>query len=96
LVATSKLIQSAGEKEGHKRVVVFTDGRANVPLRASPVAAKDRDASIVEELKQLGAHLRKLGAHVVVANTQRKFESTDEPKKLSQYLNAQLISVSDV
>jgi magnesium chelatase subunit D len=96
LLATSKLIQCAGEKEGHKWVVVFTDGRPNVSLNPSPVAARDRDASIAEELKQLGAHLRKLGARVVVANTQRTFESTDEPKRLAQHLNAQFIPVSDV
>jgi magnesium chelatase subunit D len=96
LVATSNLIECGGAKEGHKWVFVFTDGRANVPLKSSPVAAKDRDVVIVEELNQLGARLRKLGAHVVVANTQRKFEFTDEPKRLAQCLNAQLITVSDI
>ena len=94
LLCTSSLIQCAGEKDGHKWVVVFTDGRANVPLTPSPVATNLRDAWIADELKQLGSHLRKLGAHVVVANTQRKFESTDEPKQLAQLLNAQLITVS--
>jgi magnesium chelatase subunit D len=96
LVATSNLIQCAGEKEGHKWVVVFTDGRANVPLKSSPVAVQDRDAVIAAELKQLGAHLRKLGARLVIANTQRKFESTDEPKQLAQLLSAQIITLSDI
>jgi len=96
LVATSNLIQCAGEKEGHKWVVVFTDGRANVPLKSSPVAVQDRDAVIAAELKQLGAHLRKLGARLVIANTQRKFESTDEPKQLAQLLSAQIITLSEI
>jgi Mg-chelatase subunit ChlD len=67
-----------------------------VPLKPATVAASGRDAFIEDELKQLGAHFRKLGAHVVVANTQRKFESTDEPKRLAQLLNAQLVSLSEI
>ncbi len=91
LLCTSDLIQRA-EKQVHKSVVLFTDGRANVPLNWS---SNGRDAVIADELKQLGVRLRKLGANVVVANTQRKFESTDEPKRLAQLINAQLITVSD-
>jgi magnesium chelatase subunit D len=92
LLCSATLMQRA-EKHVHKSVVVFTDGRANVPLKPS---SNERGAVIAEELKQLGVQLRKLGANVVVANTQRSFESTDEPKRLAQLLNAQSITLSDI
>jgi magnesium chelatase subunit D len=92
LLCSATLIQRA-EKQVHKSVVLFTDGRANVPLRPS---SNGRDAVIAAELKELGVRLRKLGANVVVANTQRRFESTEEPKRLAQLLNAQIITLSDM
>lgn len=96
LFRSSEIIQSAAEKEAHKWVIVFTDGRANVPLQPLPLATSGRDALIADELKQLSKRLRKMRASVVVANTKRKFESTEEPKRLAELLNAQLISVSDI
>ena len=92
LLCSSTLIQRA-EKQVRKSVVLFTDGRANVPLKPS---SNGRDAVIANELQQLGLQLQKLGANVVVANTQRRFESTDEPKRLAQLLNAQIITLCDI
>ena len=92
LLCSSTLIQRA-EKQVRKSVVLFTDGRANVPLKPS---SNGRDAVIADELKQFGVQLQKLGANVVVANTQRRFESTDEPKRLARLLNAQIITLSDI
>src|SRR6185503_13725410 len=92
LLCSSTLIQRA-EKQMRKSVVLFTDGRANVPLKPS---SNGRDAVIADELKQFGVQLQKLGANVVVANTQRRFESTDEPKRLAQLLNAKIITLSDI
>jgi magnesium chelatase subunit D len=94
LVCASNLIQTAGEKEGQQWIVVFTDGRANVALHQ--VSPNDRDALIAAELGQLSARLRKLGANVLVASTQRTFETSEEPTRLAQLLNAQLIKVSDI
>jgi Mg-chelatase subunit ChlD len=75
------------------QVIVFTDGRANVSLK--PSSSLDRNAVIADELKELGNRFRKLAATVVVANTQRKFEMTDDPKRLAQLVEAQLINVSE-
>lgn len=79
--------------EAQKSVIVFTDGRANVSLE--PSSSVERNAIIDQELKLLGIRFRKLGASVVVANTQRKFEMTDDPKRLAQLIEAQLINVSE-
>ena len=93
LVCSLDLIHHAAHKEAHKSIIVFTDGRANVPVTSS--SSLDRNAVIADELKQLGIRFRKLGASVVVASTQRKFEMTDEPKRLAQLIEAQLINVSE-
>lgn len=93
LLCCLDLLQHAVQKEAQKSVIVFTDGRANVPLK--PSLLLDRNMVIADELKQLGIRFRKLGATVVVANTQRKFDMTDDPKRLAQLLEAQLINVSE-
>jgi len=93
LLCSLDLIQRAGEREANKSVVVFTDGRANVSLKSSP--SVDRTVVIADELLKLAVRFRKIGANIVVANTQRKFETTDEPQQLAKLLGAQLIHVSD-
>ena len=94
LLCSLDLVQRAGEKEAHKSVIVFTDGRANVPLERSP--SVDRTGVIADELRQLSERFRKIRANIVVANTQRKFETTDEPQQLANLLGAQLINVAEV
>jgi Mg-chelatase subunit ChlD len=86
------LIQRSADKQSQKWVVVFTDGRANVALR-SVAAEEDRDKVIAAEMKQLGLGFRKNRVNVVVADTQRQFERSDDPKRLARLLNAQLFGV---
>jgi len=93
LLCSLDLLEHAAHEAGQKSVIVFTDGRANVSLE--PSSSLDRNAVIADELRQLGNRFRKLGATVVVANTQRKFEMTDDPKRLAQLVEAQLINVSE-
>ena len=93
LLCASELIRRSADKQSQKWVVVFTDGRANVPLRSS--AMDDREAVIAAELKQLGLSLSKSRVNVVVADTQRQFERNDDPKRLAHMLGGQLIHVSE-
>jgi len=93
LLCGLELLQRAGAKEAHKSLILFTDGRANVPLQ--PSSSADRSAVIAAELKHLAARFRKARANIVVADTQRKFERTEEPKRLAELLTAQLINVSE-
>ena len=95
LLRASEVVQSVAGKQSQKWVIVFTDGRANVALKSSE-AGDGRDRIIAEEVRQLGASLRRSGTHIVVADTQRDFERNDDPSRLAHLLEAQVIKVSDV
>lgn len=92
LLSSLDVLQHARQKQAHKSVIVFTDGRANVPLK--PSRSVGRDTVISDELRQLGEQFRSIGANVIVANTQRRFETTDEPQQLATLLGAHLINVA--
>jgi magnesium chelatase subunit D len=84
------------DTQPQKWLIVFTDGRANVSLRsAASSASRNRDERIADEVKQLGALLRKLGTNIIVANTQREFEKSDDAKQVARWLNAQHFRVCE-
>ncbi len=84
------------------RLVVFTDGRANVPLAdegaassndasASSNKAATRRACIADELRRLGASLRDACVGSLVIDTQNRFTSGGEGEFLSEALGARYL-----
>lgn len=65
-------------------LVLLTDGRANVGLRAA------RDG-IQAELQVLGAHLTENGIRTIVVDTQRNYLSRGEARNLAGWLHAEYI-----
>ena len=77
------------------RLVVFTDGRANVPLAdegaASSNDAAARRARIADEIRRLGASLRGACVGSLVIDTQNRFTSGGEGEFLSEALGARYL-----
>ncbi|HYY99752.1 MAG TPA: VWA domain-containing protein, partial [Pyrinomonadaceae bacterium] len=77
------------------RLVVFTDGRANVPLSdegaATTNGAAARRARIADEIAGLGASLRAACAGSLVIDTQSRFTSGGEGEFLSEALGARYL-----
>jgi len=75
-------------------VLVFTDGRANVPLDG---ATTDRRAQlrqrIAHELARLGAALQRTGARVVVVDTRQRFTTGGEGTALARTLGGQYLAL---
>lgn len=84
----------------HVRLVVFTDGRANVSLadESGPSSsagllnsAAARKARIADEVRRLGASLREACAGSLVIDTQARFTSGGEGESLSEALGARYL-----
>ncbi|HEV7893135.1 MAG TPA: magnesium chelatase ATPase subunit I [Pyrinomonadaceae bacterium] len=82
------------------RLVVFTDGRANVPLvderlpssnASSLNSSAARKARIADEILRLGASLREACAGSLVIDTQARFTSGGEGEFLSDALGARYL-----
>jgi magnesium chelatase subunit D len=82
------------------RLVVFTDGRANVPLvdegtpslnAVSTKTSASRKAHIGEEIQRLGASLRAACADSLVIDTQARFTSSGEGESLAEALGARYL-----
>jgi magnesium chelatase subunit D len=82
------------------RLVVFTDGRANVPLADKGVPSSNavstetsaaRKARIGEEIQRLGASLRAACADALVIDTQARFTSGGEGEFLAGALGARYL-----
>jgi magnesium chelatase subunit D len=90
---TARRAQDAGAH--HIRLVVFTDGRANVPL-ADEGAASSNDratqrARISDEIRRLGESLRGACVGSLVIDTQNRFTSGGEGEFLSEALGARYL-----
>jgi len=76
------------------RLVVFTDGRANVPLSENGLrggaALKDK---IRSEIVGLGASLREAGVTSLVVDTQSRFTSNGEGRLLSDALGGRYVQL---
>ena len=95
LVETIELIKLVGDKFGETVVLLFTDGRSNVPLRRNGLNVRAlRHLKIEGELRELNLALKKTQARVIVVDTQKEFESSEETRRLAQILQAQFVKLA--
>jgi len=95
LVETIELIKLVGDKFGETVVLLFTDGRSNVPLRRNGLNVRAlRHLKIEGELRELNAALKQTQARVIVVDTQKEFESSEETRRLAQILQAQFVKLA--
>ena len=95
LVTTIELLELVGNKFGETVVLLFTDGRSNVPLRRGGLNLRAfRQVKIESELRELTVALHRTKARVVVVDTQREFESTEETRRLASILNARFVKIA--
>jgi magnesium chelatase subunit D len=95
LVRTIELVKLVGDKFGETVVLLFTDGRSNVPLRRNGLNVRAlRHLKIEGELRELSAALKKTRARVIVVDTQKEFESSEETRRLAQILQAQFVKLA--
>ena len=94
LVTTIELLELVGNKFGETVVLLFTDGRSNVPLRRGGLNLRAfRQVKIESELRELTVGLKRMKTRVVVVDTQREFESSEETRRLAKILNAGFVKV---
>lgn len=95
LVTTIELIKLVGDKFGETVVLLFTDGRSNVPLRRNGLNVRAlRHLKIEAELRELNFALRKTRARAIVVDTQKEFESSEETRRLAAILQAQFVKLA--
>ena len=95
LASTIELLKLVGDRYGESVVLLFTDGRSNVPLRRNGVNVRVlRQLRIEMELRELMLELKQSRAHVVVVDTQKEFESSQETRRLAQILQAQFVKLT--
>jgi magnesium chelatase ATPase subunit I len=94
LASTIELLKLVGDRYGENVVLLFTDGRSNVPLRRNGLNLRVmRQLKIELELRELMLELKKVRAQVVVVDTQKEFESSQETRRLAQILQAQFVKI---
>ncbi len=95
LVTTIELLELVGNKFGENVVLLFTDGRSNVPLRRGGMNLRAfRRVKIESELRELSVGLSRTRARVVVVDTQKEFESSEETRALAKILRAQIVKLN--
>jgi magnesium chelatase subunit D len=95
IASTVELLKLVGDRYGENVVLLFTDGRSNVPLRRTSVNVRVlRQLRIEMELRELMLELKQTRAHVVVVDTQKEFESSQETRRLAQILQAQFVKLT--
>ncbi|WP_322822969.1 magnesium chelatase ATPase subunit D [Chloroflexus sp.] len=73
-------------------IVLITDGRPNVPLKADPTMDKTRRLEQArQEVQQLAGRLRAAGVGAVVIDTQRSFVSRGEAQQLAAWLGGRYV-----
>jgi magnesium chelatase subunit D len=89
--------RAAAEGSRRVRLVVFTDGRANVPLAGKTSASGDaRRERIAGEIQSLGASLRKAGVASVVVDTQHGFTADGRGRSLADALGGEYVRLPRV
>jgi magnesium chelatase subunit D len=81
---------------GNLKLLLFTDGGANVPLQS--LIGNDRKARqqvVEDEISLLGTKLRSTGVQSIVVETRESFVVSDEVKNLAQSLGAKYLRVGD-
>jgi magnesium chelatase subunit D len=94
---TSIEVAMRAAQQGVQEIVllIFTDGRANVSLRADETFDRaTRQRVIAGELVRLGALLRQAGVKTVVVDTQNRFVSGGEARALAATLSGHYTSLS--
>ena len=95
LVTTIELLELVGNKFGKTVVLLFTDGRSNVPLRRGGLNLRAfRQVKIESELRELTVALNRTRARVIVVDTQKEFESSEDTRRLASILRAQFVKLS--
>ncbi len=95
LASTIEVLQLVGDRYGETVVLLFTDGRSNVPLRRKGLNVRVlRQLKIESELRELSREIKRLKAKVVVVDTQKEFESSQETRRLAQVLQAQFVKLT--
>jgi magnesium chelatase subunit D len=90
LTCTIDLLRRVRDRHGDAVVLLFTDGHANVSLSKSGTQA------IANEVELLSTEMKKSGAGVVVVDTQRGFESSQETEELARVLHARFVKLGAV
>ncbi|MDQ3650390.1 MAG: magnesium chelatase ATPase subunit I [Acidobacteriota bacterium] len=77
------------------KLLIFTDGRANVPLddNTGSGARAVIKRVIAEELTRLGAALRRAGVVSVVVNTQQRWTGNGEAEALAEMLGGRCVNL---
>ena len=95
LVTTIELLEIVGNKFGEAVVLLFTDGRSNVPLRRGGLNLRAfRQVKIESELRELTVALNRTRARVVVVDTQKEFESSEDTRRLAGILHAGFVKIA--
>jgi len=95
LVTTIELLELVGSKFGESVVLLFTDGRSNVPLRRGGLNLRAfRQVKIESELRELTVTLARTKASVIVVDTQKEFESAEETRRLAGILRAGFVKIA--
>ncbi|HET7112805.1 MAG TPA: magnesium chelatase ATPase subunit I [Pyrinomonadaceae bacterium] len=95
LASTIELLKLVGDRYGENVVLLFTDGRSNVPLRRNGINVRVlRQLKIEIELRALMLELKQMRAQVVVVDTQKEFESSQETRRLARILRAQFVKLT--
>ncbi len=95
LVTTIELLELVGSKFGESVVLLFTDGRSNVPLRRGGLNLRAyRQVKIESELRELTVALTRTKARVIVVDTQKEFESAEETRRLAGILRAGFVKIA--
>ena len=89
LAAALNLARSALARDSEVRVVLFTDGRANVAANFSATNDRvNRESAIAKELEVLRSAFAKAGIKLTVVDTQHRFVSNREALDLAERLGA--------
>ena len=95
LTASLELARRASV-QGARRILlyIFTDGRANIPMKAVAVADKaQRRETIRREIEAAGRALTSAQVSIVVVDTQSGFASNGEGRALADTLGAHYVSL---
>jgi len=87
-------IASRSRQQSAQKVtlLLFTDGRANIPLRVpSDDSRAARNRQIDEEIAELGVELFRAGVGVVLVDTNNRSAKNSEAARLAERLNARYV-----
>jgi magnesium chelatase subunit D len=89
LACALQLAKRSKAVQGELTLLLFTDGRANVPIVTNGDSDPERRRQVIAaEVKTLGYGLQAAGVKTVLIDTQRRFTANDEARSLAQTLGA--------